>query len=288
MQQITKVKALRSCVRDWHQQGQSVALVPTMGNLHVGHLQLVKQAKKLANKVVVSIFVNPTQFVAGEDFDTYPRTIKDDVAHLGDIEPDLIFIPEIDEVYPAGLEGETQVIVPELDSIFCGAFRPGHFTGVATVVSKLLNMVQPDIALFGNKDYQQLLVIKRLVKDLCIPVEIVGVETVREESGLALSSRNRYLNQQEKMVAAELHQALSGIAEAVKAGVDDYQQLEANAVKHLEKKGFKTEYLSIRNASNLGEPTEEELVVLAAAWLGKARLIDNIQIKRCREGNFPP
>jgi len=288
MQQITKVKALRSCVRDWHQQGQSVALVPTMGNLHVGHLQLVKQAKKLANKVVVSIFVNPTQFVAGEDFDTYPRTIKDDVAHLGDIEPDLIFIPEIDEVYPAGLEGETQVIVPELDSIFCGAFRPGHFTGVATVVSKLLNMVQPDIALFGNKDYQQLLVIKRLVKDLCIPVEIVGVETVREESGLALSSRNRYLNQQEKMVAAELHQALSGIAEAVKAGVDDYQQLEANAVKHLEKKGFKTEYLSIRNASNLGEPTEEELVVLAAAWLGKARLIDNIQIKRCRDGNFPP
>jgi len=288
MQQITKVKALRSCVRDWHQQGQSVALVPTMGNLHVGHLQLVKQAKKIANKVVVSIFVNPTQFVAGEDFDTYPRTIKDDVAHLGDIEPDLIFIPEIDEVYPAGLEGETQVIVPELDSIFCGAFRPGHFTGVATVVSKLLNMVQPDIALFGNKDYQQLLVIKRLVKDLCIPVEIVGVETVREESGLALSSRNRYLNQQEKMVAAELHQALSGIAEAVKAGVDDYQQLEANAVKHLEKKGFKTEYLSIRNASNLGEPTEEELVVLAAAWLGKARLIDNIQIKRCRDGNFPP
>jgi len=288
MQQITKVKALRSCVRDWHQQGQSVALVPTMGNLHVGHLQLVKQAKKLANKVVVSIFVNPTQFVAGEDFDTYPRTIKDDVAHLGDIEPDLIFIPEFDEVYPAGLEGETQVIVPELDSIFCGAFRPGHFTGVATVVSKLLNMVQPDIALFGNKDYQQLLVIKRLVKDLCIPVEIVGVETVREESGLALSSRNRYLNQQEKMVAAELHQALSGIAEAVKAGVDDYQQLEANAVKHLEKKGFKIEYLSIRNASNLGEPTEEELVVLAAAWLGKARLIDNIQIKRCREGNFPP
>jgi pantoate--beta-alanine ligase len=288
MQQITKVKALRSCVRDWHQQGQSVALVPTMGNLHVGHLQLVKQAKKLANKVVVSIFVNPTQFVAGEDFNTYPRTIKDDVAHLGDIEPDLIFIPEIDEVYPAGLEGETQVIVPELDSIFCGAFRPGHFTGVATVVSKLLNMVQPDIALFGNKDYQQLLVIKRLVKDLCIPVEIVGVETVREESGLALSSRNRYLNQQEKMVAAELHQALSGIAEAVKAGVDDYQQLEANAVKHLEKKGFKTEYLSIRNASNLGEPTEEELVVLTAAWLGKARLIDNVQIKRCREGNFPP
>ena len=280
MQQITKIKALRSCVRDWHQQDQLVALVPTMGNLHVGHLQLVKQAKELADKVVVSILVNPTQFVAGEDFDTYPRTIEDDLVQLEAIGSDLIFIPEFDEVYPAGLEGETQVIVPELDSIFCGAFRPGHFTGVATVVSKLLNMVQPDIALFGNKDYQQLLVIKRLVTDLCIPVEVVGVETVREESGLALSSRNHYLDPQEKAVAAELHQALSGIAEAVKAGGNDYQQLEADAIAHLEDKGFKTEYLSIRNASNLGEPTEEELVVLAAAWLGKARLIDNILIKR--------
>jgi len=280
MQQITKIKALRDCVRDWHQQGQSVALVPTMGNLHVGHLQLVKQAKELADKVVVSIFVNPTQFVAGEDFDTYPRTIEDDVAHLEGVEPDLIFIPEVDEVYPAGLKSETQIIVPELDNIFCGAFRPGHFTGVATVVSKLLNMVQPDIALFGNKDYQQLLVIKRLVNDLSIPVEIVGVETVREESGLALSSRNRYLTSEEKAVAAELYQALSGIAEAIKNGNDDYQKLEADAIAHLEDKGFKTEYLSIRNASNLGEPTEEELVVLAATWQGKARLIDNIQIKR--------
>jgi pantoate--beta-alanine ligase len=280
MQQIAKVKALRSCVRDWHQQGQSVALVSTMGNLHVGHLQLVKQAKELANKVVVSIFVNPTQFVAGEDFDTYPRTIEDDLAHLEGIEPELIFIPDVDEVYPAGVEGGTQVIVPELDGIFCGAFRPGHFTGVATVVSKLLNMVQPDIALFGNKDYQQLLVIKRLVTDLCIPVEIVGVETVREKSGLALSSRNRYLSPQEKEVAAGLHQALSGIAEAVKQGSEDYQGLEADAIAHLEDKGFKIEYLSIRNASNLGEPTGEELLVLAAAWLGKARLIDNIQIRR--------
>lgn len=280
MEQITKVKALRSCVRDWHQQGQSVALVPTMGNLHVGHLQLVKQAKEFADKVVVSIFVNPTQFVAGEDFDTYPRTIEDDVAHLGGIEPDLIFIPEVDEVYPAGFESETQILVPDLDSIFCGAFRPGHFTGVATVVSKLLNMVQPNVALFGNKDYQQLLIIKRLVTDLCIPVEIVGVETIREESGLAVSSRNRYLSPEEKVVAAELHQALSRIAEEVKAGSNDYQQLEVDATAYLEDKGFKIEYLSIRNASNLGEPMDEELVVLAAAWLGKARLIDNIQIKR--------
>ena len=288
MQQVTKIKALRSCVRDWHQQDQSVALVPTMGNLHIGHLQLVKQAKNLAGKVVVSIFVNPTQFVAGEDFDTYPRTIEDDIAHLESIEPDLIFIPGVDEVYPAGTKGETQVVVPELDSIFCGAFRPGHFTGVATVVSKLLNMVQPDIALFGNKDYQQLLVIKKLVTDLCLPIEIVGVETVREEYGLALSSRNRYLSPQEKIVAAELYRTLSGIADAVKAGSNHYQQIEADAITYLEDKGFKIEYLSIRNASNLGEPTEEELVVLAAAWLGKARLIDNILIKRCRVGNFPP
>ena len=280
MQQLTKIKALRSCVRDWHQQGQSVALVPTMGNLHIGHLQLVKQAKTVADRVVVSIFVNPTQFVAGEDFDTYPRTIENDIAHLEGIEPDLIFIPEVDEVYPAGPEHETQVVVPELDSIFCGAYRPGHFTGVATVVSKLLNMVQPDIALFGNKDYQQLLVIKKLVTDLCIPVEIIGVETVREESGLALSSRNRYLNPQETAVAAELYRALSEFAEAVKAGSNDYQQLETKAVKNLENKGFKIEYLSIRNAQDLGEPAGTKLVVLAAAWLGKARLIDNIQIKR--------
>ena len=280
MQQLTRIKALRSCVRDWHQQGQLVALVPTMGNLHIGHLQLVKQAKTVADKVVVSIFVNPTQFAAGEDFDTYPRTIENDIAHLEGIEPDLIFIPEVDEVYPAGPEHETQVVVPELDSIFCGAFRPGHFTGVATVVSKLLNMVQPDIALFGNKDYQQLLVIKNLVTDLCIPVKIIGVETVREESGLALSSRNRYLNPEEKVVAAELYRALSGLVESVKAGSNDYQQLEASAIKHLENKGFKIEYLSIRNAADLGEPTGTKLVVLAAAWLGKARLIDNIQINR--------
>jgi len=280
MQQLTKIKALRSCVRDWHQQGQSVALVPTMGNLHIGHLQLVKQAKTVADRVVVSIFVNPTQFAAGEDFDTYPRTIENDIAHLEGIEPDLIFIPEVDEVYPAGPEHETQVVVPELDSIFCGAYRPGHFTGVATVVSKLLNMVQPDIALFGNKDYQQLLVIKKLVTDLCIPVEIIGVETVREESGLALSSRNRYLNPQETAVAAELYRALSEFAEAVKAGSNDYQQLETKAVKSLENKGFKIEYLSIRNAQDLGEPTGTKRGVLAAAWLGKARRIDNIQIKR--------
>jgi len=280
MHQLTKIRALRSCVRDWHQQDQSVALVPTMGNLHVGHLQLVKQAKTVADRVVVTIFVNPTQFVKGEDFDTYPRTIEEDVAQLVAFEPDMIFIPEVDEIYPAGLERDTQIVVPELDSIFCGATRPGHFTGVATVVSKLLNMVQPDIALFGKKDYQQLLVIKKMANDLCIPVEIIGVETVREESGLALSSRNRYLNQQEKEIAAELYQTLSEISEAVKAGCDDYQRLEADGINRLKKKGFKTDYLSVRNAADLGAPAGGELVVLAAVWLGKARLIDNIQIKR--------
>ncbi len=280
MHQINKVKAIRSCVRGWRRQGRSVALVPTMGNLHIGHLQIVEQAKIVADKVVVSIFVNPTQFVVGEDFDTYPRTVEDDIAHLQSIEPDLIFIPEVDEIYPAGLEREAQVVVPQLGSIFCGEFRPGHFTGVATVVSKLLNMVQPDTALFGNKDYQQLLVIKKLVTDLCIPVEVIGAETAREASGLALSSRNRYLNREEKVIAAELYQALSGVSEAVKAGRDDYQQLEADAIAHLEAKGFKTEYLSIRNAVDLSEPMDGELIALAAAWLGETRLIDNIQIRR--------
>ena len=280
MLQVTKKEALGSTIRDWHQQGQSVALVPTMGNLHEGHLQLVKQAQQLADKVVVSIFVNPTQFVAGEDFETYPRTIEDDRTYLEAINTDLTFFPDVDEVYSDGLESETQLVAPELGDIFCGAFRPGHFNGVATVVNKLLKMVQPDIAIFGNKDYQQLLVIKKLVADLNLPVEIVGAEIVRETSGLALSSRNRYLSQQEKEIAAELYQTLSGIAEAVKAGNTDYQCLEADAIQYLEYKGFKTEYLSIRNAEDLTEPVAGELVVLAAAWLGKARLIDNIQIRR--------
>lgn len=280
MYRVTQKEALRSCVQDWHQGGQSVALVPTMGNLHTGHLQLVKQAKQLADKVVVSIFVNPTQFSEGEDFDTYPRTLEEDLGNLEEVNPDMVFNPDVNEVYPGGAEYETQILVPGLDNIFCGAFRPGHFQGVATVVSKLLNMVQPDIALFGKKDYQQLLVIKKLVNDLCIPVEIFGVETVREESGLALSSRNRYLNQQEKDVAAKLYQTLSGISEAVKAGRDDYQQLEADAVDYLEDNGFKIDYLSVRNAADLGAPAGGELVVLTAAWLGEARLIDNIQIKR--------
>ncbi len=280
MLQVTKKEALGSTIRDWHQQGQSVALVPTMGNLHEGHLQLVKQAQQLADKVVVSIFVNPTQFVAGEDFETYPRTIEDDMTHLEAINTDLTFFPDVDEVYSDGLESETQLVAPELGDIFCGAFRPGHFNGVATVVKKLLKMVQPDIAIFGNKDYQQLLVIKKLVADLNLPVEIIGAEIVRETSGLALSSRNRYLSQQEKEIAAELYQTLSGIAEAVKAGSTDYQCLEADAIQYLENKGFKTEYLSIRNAEDLTEPVVGKLVVLAAAWLGKARLIDNIQIRR--------
>ena len=280
MLQVTKKEALGSTIRDWHQQDQSVALVPTMGNLHEGHLQLVKQAQQLADKVVVSIFVNPTQFVAGEDFETYPRTIEDDMTHLEAINTDLTFFPDVDEVYSDGLESETQLVAPELGDIFCGAFRPGHFNGVATVVKKLLKMVQPDIAIFGNKDYQQLLVIKKLVADQNLPVEIIGAEIVRETSGLALSSRNRYLSQQEKEIAAELYQTLSGIAEAVKAGNTDYQYLEANAIEYLDKKGFKTEYLSVRKAEDLTEPAAGELVVLAAVWLGKARLIDNIQIRR--------
>ncbi len=280
MLQVTKKEALESTIRDWHQQGQSVALVSTMGNLHEGHLQLVKQAQQLADKVVVSIFVNPTQFVAGEDFETYPRTFEDDMTHLEAINTDLTFFPAVDEVYSDGLESDIQLVAPELGDIFCGEFRPGHFNGVATVVKKLLKMVQPDITIFGSKDYQQLLVIKKLVADLNLPVEIIGAEIVRETSGLALSSRNRYLSQQEKEIAAELYQTLSGIAEAVKAGNTDYQYLEAEAIEYLDNKGFKTEYLSIRNAENLTEPAAGELVVLAAVWLGKARLIDNIQIRR--------
>ncbi len=279
MDQVTKKAALRNTVQNWRQQDLSVALVPTMGNFHAGHLQLIKQSKELADKVVVSIFVNPTQFVEGEDFDAYPRTLEEDMEKLKTIRPDLIFIPETDEIYPADFNLETKVIVPELDSVFCGAFRPGHFRGVATIISKLLNMIQPDIAVFGNKDYQQLLVIKKLVTDLCIPVEIMGMETVREKSGLALSSRNRYLTQNEQKIATEIYQTLTKISDAIKNGDDDLHRLETNAIDHLADKGFKTEYLSIRDAENLGEPANKDLVVLIATWLGKARLIDNIRIK---------
>lgn len=276
---VSTVSELRNAVRAWHSAGQRVALVPTMGNLHAGHLALVNEAKKKADRVVVSIFVNPTQFGVGEDFETYPRTEHEDQQKLDAIGTDLLFQPAVSEVYAP--DAKTVVSVAGLSEWYCGAFRPGHFDGVATVVCKLFNMVQPDVALFGLKDFQQLTVIRAMVRDLDIPVEIIGVETLREASGLAMSSRNGYLTAEEKTVAAKLYQALCAARDAVLAG-QSYQEIERAALQFLQESGFTPDYFSVCRASDLQKAgvDDVELVLLVAARLGKTRLIDNIYFSR--------
>ncbi|MCP3669278.1 MAG: pantoate--beta-alanine ligase [Gammaproteobacteria bacterium] len=276
---LTTIADLRRQVRGWRADGKRIALVPTMGNLHAGHLTLVRRARELADRVVVSIFVNPLQFGAGEDFEGYPRTMEQDAAALVAAGADLLFSPSVTEVYSKPQEQQTRVEVPGISDILCGASRPGHFVGVATVVCKLFNMVQPDLALFGDKDYQQLLVIRSMVQDLCIPVEIVGVLTVRDENGLALSSRNGYLTAAERKQAPELRRIMLKTAVAIESGSRDYTGLEEKAKLELEKAGFNPDYYTIRSAVDLSEPTDKmsDLVVLVAAYLGKARLIDNLQ-----------
>jgi len=272
---VNTVAELRDAVRAWRSAGQSVALVPTMGNLHAGHLALVNEARKKADRVVVSIFVNPTQFGVGEDFETYPRTEQEDQQKLDAIGTDLLFLPPVSEIYAP--DAQTTVSVAGLSEWYCGAFRSGHFNGVATVVCKLFNMVQPDIALFGLKDFQQLTVIRMMVRDLNIPVEIIGVETVREASGLAMSSRNGYLTAAEKTVAAKLYQALCAARDAVLAG-QSYPEIELTALQFLRESGFTPDYFSVCRASDLkkADADDVELVLLAAARLSKTRLIDNI------------
>jgi len=279
MERIEKINALREKLGSVRKANKKIALVPTMGNLHQGHLSLVKQAQSLADYVVVSIFVNPTQFVAGEDFDNYPRTLDADLEYLKHLNVDLVFIPDMDEVYPDDDQITTEVIVPELDSIYCGEFRPGHFKGVATVVCKLFNIVQPDTAVFGEKDYQQLLVIRSLVKNLNIPIDIYGAVTMRETDGLAMSSRNMYLTEGERQKAPLLFKAIMEVAESLKRGDSNYKNLEKNAILSLKEAGFKPEYFSICDSKTLNHPINQELVILAAAWLGKARLIDNVAVQ---------
>jgi len=282
MERVTTIKQLRQQVAAWRAAGECIALVPTMGNLHAGHLELVKQAQQRADRVVVSIFVNPMQFGAGEDIDCYPRTLEQDAEQLEGIKTDLLFTPSVQEVYPHGQEEQAVVTVPSLSDILCGASRPGHFAGVATVVCKLFNMVQSDLALFGTKDFQQLLVIRRMAEDLCIPIEIVGVPTVREDDGLARSSRNGYLTPEERIRAPALYRILSETVAAIESGAEDYSALEQAAEKKLTDAGFGPDYYSIRKATDLSEPDSEErdLVILAAAKLGKARLIDNLRVMR--------
>lgn len=277
---IESITPLREQLTSWRRSGQSIALVPTMGNLHGGHMSLVKDAGKIADRIVVSIYVNPTQFVAGEDFTSYPRTFEQDHAQLDGKGVDVLFHPVTSEIYPDNTDQQVTVRVPSLDNIFCGQFRPGHFAGVATVVTKLFNIVQPDVAVFGEKDYQQLLVIKKLVKDLCIPVKIFESHTVRETDGLAMSSRNSYLTTDERNIAPVLFQVLDAIATEVKNDNRNFSQLEKGAFDMLKQAGFMPEYFAIRDAESLEMPGQGSLVILAAARLGKARLIDNIIIRR--------
>ncbi|GAB2790037.1 pantoate--beta-alanine ligase [Halomonas shantousis] len=274
-----QIDELRQILDNHRRSGQRIALVPTMGNLHEGHLALVAAARKRADVVVASIFVNPMQFGPDEDLDAYPRTLAEDQRKLSDAGCDVLFTPSPATVYPHGLESQTSVHVPDVSAGLCGASRPGHFDGVATVVTMLFNLVQPDVACFGEKDYQQLAVIRKLVSDLHFPIEIVGVPIVRAEDGLALSSRNGYLNEAERARAPALYRTLCELRSTLEGGATPDEAVR-KALAQLSENGFKPDYLEIRRAHDLGQvdDTTVEAVILAAAHLGPARLLDNLTV----------
>jgi pantoate--beta-alanine ligase len=280
MLMISDIPALRTRITDWRHAGDRIALVPTMGNLHAGHACLIQHARASAARVVVSIFVNPMQFDRAEDLAAYPRTPQEDSRLLRELAVDLAFTPSVETVYPRTMHDTTRIEVPHLSSVLEGASRPGHFGGVSTVVAKLFNMVQPDLAVFGEKDYQQLLIIRRLVADLNFSVEIVSLPTVREPDGLALSSRNCRLTAEDRARAPKLYGELLHLRDRIQNGERDYPRLEAQAVHKLRAAGFKPNYVSVRCAKDLAAPTvyDGEVVVLTAAWLGRTRLIDNIRM----------
>lgn len=276
---------MRECVREWRASGQSIALVPTMGNLHAGHLSLAGLARSEADRVVATIFVNPTQFGAGEDFQAYPRTLDADLAMLGAAGTvDAVFVPEVSEIYPFGAGEAVRVSMPALSRELCGASRPGHFDGVASVVCRLLNVVTPDVLVLGLKDYQQLILVERMVADLGIGVRVVSGPTMREPDGLAISSRNRYLSDDERSRAPALYAALNKVVVALRDGDGDYRALQQAAADELRGAGFEPDYVEVRRAADLARPNgrqpPDELVVLAAVRLGKARLIDNLHVRR--------
>lgn len=277
---VDSIEGVRQLVRTYRNQDQTVAFVPTMGNLHRGHIALIKKAKKYNGPVVVSLFVNPLQFAENEDFSTYPRTLERDRAVLEEQDVDLLFLPEQRVMYPRGLQHQTKVEVPDLGSILEGVTRPHFFQGVTTVVNRLFNIVQADIAIFGKKDYQQWIVIRRMVEDLAMPVEVVGVNTVREQDGLALSSRNSYLTADQRRVAPALYRTLQGVADSLGRGEANYAQLEEHACADLSDSGLRPDYISIRHRRDLMMPdkNETEYVVLGAVYLGQTRLIDNVEV----------
>jgi pantoate--beta-alanine ligase len=273
------LSALKTRIKSWRQQNEVIAFVPTMGNLHEGHLSLVQKARELADRVVVSIFVNPLQFNDEQDLSNYPRTLSDDVQLLSELDCELIFTPTEEMMYPNGMASLTKVIVPGFDDKLCGKGRPGHFDGVATVVTKLFNMVQPDIAIFGEKDYQQLMLIKKLVTDLNLTVDVIGVPTKRQDSGLAMSSRNTLLSQKQLVQAPFLYKTLLATKQAIEEqGETDFSLLCTQAKQHLQKAGLEPEYVDIRRAEDLelASADDKQLRILAAARLGSVRLIDNI------------
>ncbi len=276
-----RVEGLRRALAEERVRGRTLALVPTMGNLHEGHLQLVRLAREHCDAVVVSIFVNPLQFGLNEDWEQYPRTLEADIAKLESASCDYLFHPEEKEIYPNGMADQTRVVVPTMTDILCGASRPGHFEGVTTVVSKLFNIVQPDKAVFGIKDYQQLAVIRRMVEDLCIPVDIVAAPIARAEDGLALSSRNSYLASSERPRATILYQTLCWCRDQMGAqGRRDFSAIEQAAAERIQEAGFRPDYVSIRNARTLDPAAhdDEEMVVLGAMYTTGARLIDNVTL----------
>ncbi|GGE54399.1 pantothenate synthetase [Halopseudomonas oceani] len=282
MNTLHTIAQVRAAVSRARQEGKRIGMVPTMGNLHAGHIALVEKALQRTDYVVVSIFVNPMQFGPGEDLDSYPRTLAEDQKKLLDVGAHLVFAPTASEMYPEGMEGHTRVSVPVVSEGLCGGSRPGHFEGVATVVSKLLNIVGPDVAVFGQKDYQQLAVIRKMAHDLCLPVQIMGHPTIRAEDGLALSSRNGYLSAEQRAIAPILQRTLQQIAAEVQGGRNDYAQIITEASQRLSDAGMRPDYLDLRNAENLAPVSDDtaELVVLAAAYLGTTRLIDNLEFSR--------
>lgn len=255
-----------------------IGLVTTMGNLHPGHLSLVEKAKQESDHVIVTIYVNPLQFSVNEDLDSYPRTLEDDIKSLEALDVDLLFTPSDEFIYPDGMENHTQVEVPSISYLYCGANRKGHFKGVTTIVSKLFNLTRPDVAIFGNKDFQQLTIIQKMVEDLAMPIEIIGMPTFRESTGLAMSSRNRYLNEEEKVKAAKLYKTLQWAEQQLLSGNKDFRTIEKNAEKMLSDYEFNVEYFTIcqRNTLAPAKKTDSKLVILCASKFGKPRLIDNI------------
>ena len=278
---IETLPLLRQHIRRLRQEGKRVAFVPTMGNLHDGHMTLVEEAKTRADVVVVSIFVNPMQFDRPEDLANYPRTLQEDCEKLNKRKVDFVFAPSVAEIYPQGLESQTFVEVPGLSTMLEGASRPGHFRGVATIVSKLFNLIQPDIACFGEKDFQQLALIRKMVADLGYDIEIVGVPIIRAKDGLALSSRNGYLTAEQRKIAPGLYQVMSHLAEKLQAGERNQHEMIAAAEQALNEKGFRTDDIQIRDADTLLDLTDhsQRAVILVAAWLGLARLIDNQSVE---------